>query len=91
MLILKAVKVLCFDTLLQVFILKGLSFADLLTALRRKKSGCLIAKLAARFLGAVVNGTKYTQIVIQVKEKNSKQSAKGGIALNWRLGRESLP
>jgi hypothetical protein len=50
-----------------------------------------MAKLAARFLGAVVNGTKYTQMVIQVKEEISKQSAKGGIALNWRLGRESLP
>jgi hypothetical protein len=36
-LILKAVKVLCFDTLLQVLILKGFSFADLLAALSKKK------------------------------------------------------
>jgi hypothetical protein len=70
-LILKVVKVLCFDTLLQVLILKALSFADLLAVLRHKKSGCLIAKPAARFPGAIVNGIKYTQMVIQVKEENS--------------------
>ena len=73
MFILKGVKVLCFDTLLQVFILKGLRCypgSIEIGGVHKQKRGCLIAKLAAGFLGAVSNETNDTQRVIRSQPKN---------------------
>src|SRR5207245_2139078 len=71
--ILKVVKVLCFDTLFQVFILKGLRcYAGSIEigGVYKQKRGCLIAKLAAGFRGAVSNETNDTQRVIRSQPKN---------------------
>jgi hypothetical protein len=65
--ILKMVKVLCFHTLLQVFILKGLSKGRFEVG-GKQKSGCLVFKLAAGLLGAFVYRTHDTQMVICCQE-----------------------
>jgi len=71
--ILKAVKVLCFDTLLQVFILKGLrcyAASIEIGGVHKQKRGSLIAKLAAELLGTVCNETNDTQRVIRSQPQN---------------------
>jgi hypothetical protein len=70
--ILKGLEVLCFDTLLQVFILKGLRYyagSIEIGGVHKQKRGCLIAKLAAELLGAVSNETNDTQRVIRSQPK----------------------
>ena len=59
MFILKGVKVLCFDTLLQVFILKGLTGAAVLPSLDRKSRS--LAMLGMTILGLSFDGEEATR------------------------------